>query len=105
MADEIRADYDQLQDIASRFANQAQVIQEMLQNVRSHMQPLEDGGWIGRGSDAFFSEMNDEVLPATERLQKALEEASRVTNQIAQTIRQAEEEASGLFKQYDLSIH
>ncbi len=105
MADEIRADYDQLQDIASRFANQAQVIQEMLQNVRNRMQPLEDGGWIGRGSDAFFSEMNDEVLPATERLQKALEEAARVTNQIMQTVRQAEEEASGLFKQYDLSIH
>ena len=101
MADEIRADYDQLQEIATRFANQSQAVQEMLQQVRNSMSKLEDGGWIGRGSDAFFNEMNSEVLPATERLRHALEEGAQATNRIAQIIRQAEDEASSPFQQID----
>ncbi|MCB0202723.1 MAG: WXG100 family type VII secretion target, partial [Anaerolineae bacterium] len=56
------------------------------------------GGWEGRGSNAFFSEMQGEVLPAVNRLRQAMQEASRITRQIAQTVKQAEEEASSPFK-------
>ncbi len=98
MADTIEANYDQLGQVASRFANQSQAVQQMVQSVRSSMNKLEDGGWEGRGSDAFFTEMNEEVLPATERLRQALEEAGRTTQQIVQTMQQAEEEASTPFR-------
>ncbi len=98
MADEIRVDYDRMEQVAAQFANQSQAIQQMLQKVRGSMDPLESGGWVGRGSDAFFAEMQSEVLPATERLQQALDEASRVTKQIVQTVRQAEEEACSPFR-------
>jgi WXG100 family type VII secretion target len=98
MTDEIRADYDRLEQVASQFANQSQAVQQMLQKVRSSMDPLESGGWVGRGSEAFFSEMQGEVLPATDRLQQALDEANRVTKQIVQTMRQAEEEACSPFR-------
>jgi len=100
MSDEIRADYDRLEQVAGKFANQAQAIQQMLQQVRGSMDPLEGGGWVGKGSDAFFAEMNDEVLPANDRLQQALEEAGRVTKQIIQTVKQAEEDASSPFRAY-----
>ncbi len=98
MTDTIEANYDQLGQVASRFANQSQAVQQMVQSVRSSMNKLEDGGWEGRGSDAFFTEMNAEVLPATERLRQALEEAGRTTQQIIQTMQQAEEEASTPFR-------
>jgi WXG100 family type VII secretion target len=98
MSDEIRADYEQLQQLASRFSQQSQSVQQMLQRVRSSMGKLESGGWIGRGSDAFFSEMQREVLPASERLRQALDEASRTTQNIVSTVRQAEEEASSRFR-------
>ncbi len=98
MTDEIRADYDRLEQVSNHFANQAQAIQQMLQNVRGSMDPLVSGGWIGRGSDSFYAEMESEVLPANERLQQALDEASRVTKQIIQTVKQAEEEASSPFR-------
>ncbi len=98
MYDEIRADYDQLEQVASQFANQSQAIQQMLQNVRGSMDPLEGGGWIGRGSDAFFAEMQSEVIPANERLQQALDEANRVTKQIVQVVKQAEDDASSPFR-------
>jgi WXG100 family type VII secretion target len=70
----------------------------MLEKVRSSMSKLEDGGWIGRGSDAFFQEMNSEVLPASLRLQEVLDEASQVTRAIVQIVQQAEEEASSPFR-------
>ncbi|MCG8346231.1 MAG: WXG100 family type VII secretion target [Chloroflexales bacterium] len=98
MGDEIRADYEQLEDVASRFANQSQVIQQMLEKVRGSMSKLEDGGWIGRGSDAFFQEMNSEVLPASLRLQEVLDEASQVTRAIVQIVQQAEDEACSPFR-------
>ena len=100
MFDEIRADYDQLDQVASQFANQSQAIQQMSQNIRSSMDPLEGGGWIGRGSDAFFAEMQSEIIPANERLEQALDEASRVTRQIVQIVKQAEDEASSPFRAF-----
>lgn len=98
MADEIRADYQQLEQVARQFANQAQSVQQMLSKVKGSMGKLENGGWIGRGSQAFFSEMNGKVMPASTRLQQALSEANRTVKEISQTVRQAEEEASSAFR-------
>ena len=98
MFDEVKADYDRLEQVANRFANTGQTVQQMLQNVKGSMDPLEGGGWIGRGSDSFFDEMNSEILPASERLQQAMEEANRVTRQIIQVMKQGEEEACSPFR-------
>ncbi len=97
MFDEIRADYDQLDQVASQFANQSQAIQQMTQNIRGSMDPLEGGGWIGEAASSFYEEMASLVTPANERLEQALDEASRVTKQISQIVRQAEEESGSFF--------
>lgn len=97
MADEIRVDYRQLSQVASQFSRQATAINQMRQRVRRSMSQLQ-GSWIGKGSDQFFAEMNDKVLPATERLYKALQEASSVTKQIAQLVQQAEQDAAAPFQ-------
>lgn len=96
-AEEIRADYDQLAQVANRFNQQSQQIQQMTQNVQRSMETLRSG-WEGRGSQAFFNEMQGKVLPGVNRLHQAMAQASRTTQQIAQTVRQAEEEASAPFK-------
>jgi WXG100 family type VII secretion target len=97
MSDEIRANYEQLENVANRLARQSQAVQSMLQKVKSSMSKL-DSGWKGRGRDAFFSEMDSVVLPAGQRLQTALQEASTVTKTIMQTVQQAEEESAALFR-------
>jgi WXG100 family type VII secretion target len=97
MADEVKADYEQLEEVANKFSNQSEEIQQMLQTVKNNMDQLEPD-WIGRGSEAFFSEMQSEVLPAVMRLQQALEEANRVTKEVVQTMQDAEEEASSPFR-------
>jgi len=96
--DEIKADYQQLEQVASRFTSQAQIIEQMIQEVRNTMDPLENGGWIGRGSDSFFSEMQGEVLPACQRLLDALHEASQVTKDISATMSRAEDDACAPFR-------
>lgn len=98
MADIIRGDYDQLDQVAAKFASQADEIQQLLQRVRAGQDKLRDG-WIGRGSDAFFAEMEQDVLPATSRLQTALSTANEATKSISQVLKSAEDEASGLFRQ------
>jgi hypothetical protein len=62
------------------------------------MRPLEAGGWQGRGSTAFFNEMNGEILPAMQRLAAALDRARSVTHEIAHVVQQAEEEAARPFR-------
>ncbi len=97
MVDKIAADYQALNKIASQFAQQASEVQKMHQRVNSHVNNLKNGGWIGRGSDAFYREMQDLVLPGVQRLRQVLEEASRATKQVSSDMSQAEEEASSPF--------
>jgi WXG100 family type VII secretion target len=97
MADVIQSDYEQLQQVSQKFQAQAQEIEQMTQKVKQSMSKLE-GSWEGRGSDSFFREMTQLVLPGVTRLNKALAQAAQATAKIAQTLKQAEDEASGLFK-------
>jgi WXG100 family type VII secretion target len=92
-----QANYQELGQVAQKFSQQANQVQQMMNQIRSNMENLQNS-WSGKGSEAFFGEMNDQVIPGINRLQQAMEHASQSTGKMAQTIRQAEEEASGLFK-------
>ena len=97
-APQVRSDYDQLQSIQNTFSSQADAIQRMNQNIKSRMDTLQGGDWIGEGARKFYGEMNDQVLPSLGRFQNALAEAARITRQLAQIMKQAEDEASSFFK-------
>jgi WXG100 family type VII secretion target len=97
-APQVRSDYDQLQTIQNTFNSQADAISKMNNSIKSHMQTLEGGDWIGEGARKFYGEMNDQVMPSLQRLQRALTEAARVTQQISSLMQQAEQEASNVFK-------
>ena len=96
--DIIQVQYDKLQEVAARFGRQAEATAQMQGRVQQSLRALQAGGWEGRGSAAFSGEMNDTVLPATMRLQEAMQKANEVTRQIAAVLRQAEQEASIPFK-------
>ena len=98
MAEVIRVDYDALTKIADQFQNEAEAIEQVLHMVKSSMTPLQNGGWIGKGSDAFFTEMESEILPAVQRLTDALEQAGGVSKQIGDVMKSAEEEAGSPFR-------
>jgi len=93
----IQANYDELTSIANLFAQESSAAEQLMNQIMSLVGELEGGGWIGRGADAFFAEMHDEVEPALQRMVQALEDASSSVKQISSIISQAEQEASGLF--------
>ena len=98
MADIVQADYEQLTAIGHRFQSQSETTVEMQAALLHTMNDLKEGGWIGRGSEAFFTEMESEVLPASRRLGEALLQAHTLVNQIASLIKSAEEAAASPFK-------
>jgi len=93
----IQADYDSLESIANQFSQQASQVEQLSHKIDSLVGSLEGGGWIGRGAQAFYNEMRDEVIPGVERLCQALEDGSSAIKQIANIISQAEQEAGSLF--------
>ncbi len=94
----IQVKYDAVEKIAARFGREAEQVEEMNGRVQRAIQPLQDGGWAGEGSAAFFAEMEQDIFPAVHRLSNALTEAQRVTLEICTIMRQAEEDASAPFR-------
>lgn len=97
-APRVRGDYDSLGKIASSFGQQATQTGQTNRKLTQSMNTLKSGDWVGQGAKAFYREMENEVMPAMNRLAKALEAADRITRQIAKIIKQAEEDASRLFR-------
>lgn len=93
----IRGDYDGLKTIAGTLRSQGDAIKAMNQRIKSAMETLKGGDWIGEGARKYYAEMDGQVMPALQRLANALSEAGRVTQEIASTIKQAEEGAAGCF--------
>ena len=62
MAEVIRVDYPALRQVAVTFRREAQAITEMLKMLLTAMEKLRDDSWIGHGSEAYFAEMDGEVI-------------------------------------------
>ena len=96
-AEVIQARYETLTNIAGRFGRQAEQSSQYAVRVRERMVALQNGGRQGRGAQAFFAEMENEVLPVVGRLSTALSEAQTVTLHIIEILREAEKDAAQLF--------
>jgi WXG100 family type VII secretion target len=96
-APRIRADYDQLGQVAQRFGAAAEASGATLAALQQNLQVLEGGDWVGQGARAFYQEMAQSVLPAFNRLNNALQTAQQVTQAISREMRQAEDAAAAVF--------
>jgi len=96
--DLIQAKYEALEEMATRFGGESEVVEELNGRVQNLMRSLQNGGWEGEGSQAFFTEMENKIFPATTRLTDALEQARTVTLQIKEILQAAEVEAARPFQ-------
>jgi WXG100 family type VII secretion target len=94
----VRVDYDTLENIAGRFARQAESVLDTHRRLERNVQELQNGGWVGKGAIAFFKEMEKDIFPAMMRLRQALEQAQSVTLQMKSIMKATEEEVASLFK-------
>ena len=97
-APKIRFDYSQIDDIAGRFAHEADETQHALKALARAKDELQAGEWIGTGARAFYVEMDAAVLPAMGRLVGALRAAAESARAIRTLARQAEADASAALR-------
>ncbi len=93
----VRSDYDQLKNASQSFSSQADTLNGMNQNLQSCVDTLQGGDWIGQGAQAFYKEWGDSTFPMLKRLQNAMTESARITQQISQIMKDAEDNASKCF--------
>ncbi len=98
-ADVIQVQYETLQEIAAIWGRAQERHQKTREQLQRSVERLQDGGWVGHGAQAFFTEMEQEIFPALDRLIHALGEGQRTTLQIVTIFREAEEEAAQPFRQ------
>lgn len=91
-AEEIQADFEALNKLKERFAQQSALAEQTLNLLRRNLNTLEQGGWIGEGARKFYAEMNDSVMPSVTRLKSALANASTGLGRIVKEMEQADEE-------------
>ena len=97
-ADIIRADYAALHQVVYTFKQESTQVAEFHQALQRALSQLQEGGWMGRNADAFFAEMENKVLPAVRRLIEALAQSHQATQQVAQTLHTADQQAAQQFK-------
>ena len=100
----VQADYHALEEVRQRFSRNAERAAALRSQVEKSANALRQGGWEGRGSSAFFAELDGVVLPAVQRLAAALQQGSVVTQQIATVMRTAEEEAAEPFRGHTSTV-
>ena len=71
---------------------------QLLNQTKGKVEGLHDNQWVGRGSDQFFGEMEQLVLPAMGRLVQALHAAAGAADNIVKIYRNAEDEGQSVFK-------
>lgn len=95
-APRIRADYELLKRIVQIFNRESNATRRSLDRLRSNIDTLQGGDWIGQGATKFYQEMDLEVLPAVERLRAALNHSAQTTQQMSRVMEDAEDEAARL---------
>ncbi len=98
-APRIRADHDALSKVAGQFSQQSDQVSQMTQKLKQKKEVLQGKDWVGKGADKFYAEMDGSVFPSLNRLARALDRAGRITSKISKIMKQAEDDASSLFKQ------
>ncbi len=93
----IQMDYAEGKSCETCFSQYADSTRQLLNSLTRQLDQLSSGGWLGRGAQQFYAEMQEVVLPALERMAAALEDACRCTQRIAQDFQKAEREAGALF--------
>lgn len=94
----IRANYETLEKVSGEFQKLHQMNEQMMRMIQQYSQQLLGQGWKGDAARSFEAEMQQKVLPRLHRLCEALQMAATVTKVVSQTMQDAENQASGLFR-------
>lgn len=90
----LRASHDELPKVSKGFGGESSRVKSTIDRLNRVIQVLEGGDWVGEGATAFYKEMHSEVMPALQRLMKALEMGANVSDKIGRLIDELEQDCT-----------
>jgi WXG100 family type VII secretion target len=96
-ADTVQVDHDAMASISQRFGDQSDQVRAQYDKIMHQLDVLKNGAWIGPNADKYAEIMEGTLLPAIQRLFKALDQAGNTTKEVAKMMRDADEETKSLF--------
>lgn len=97
-APRIRADYEGLQQIAQSFVAESGHIAATTKSVKTLVDALRGGDWVGPGAMAFYQEMDSAIFPGLNRLSAALGDAAQAAARINGLMNGAERDAAAVLR-------
>lgn len=97
MAGQIQINYEEMRGIIQKMKGSQQEVEGIYRTIKQKVDELHRGQWIGKGSDAFFREMEEKVLPGLVKLAAAFGTAAEKAQKICDTVRQADESTKSFF--------
>lgn len=93
----VRLDYEQLKSISHRLRDEGEAIAQLQEKIGERVRDLHQD-WEGEGAQEFFTEMDNELLPALSRLSRALFFTQDTLQRIIKLIHDHDEDTKGFFK-------
>jgi len=93
----IQLKYDELNAIVKKFNSEGEDFAQLATTTRQRLQDLRKD-WMGEAAEKFFTEMEQDLLPALTRVSKALFISQDVLAQVTKIIRETDEENASFFK-------
>lgn len=97
MADIIKMNYGQMEDMAGSLGQAAQDLESMLSEVGNIANMLEGGGLIGAAGDAFSDACRSPLTRALQTLQAKMTELQGDINGAMQDMQSADAETKGMY--------
>ncbi|MCU0499219.1 MAG: WXG100 family type VII secretion target [Anaerolineae bacterium] len=93
----IQINYEETETIAKIFTSEHDRMNRVYTDLKRCVDQLRNG-WVSEGADAFFAEMDDEVLPKVKRLVEALSIAHDQIMQIHEVMSTSEDQCTRSFQ-------
>ena len=98
-SDTIRGEFDGLANLAKIFARQAQSAQRTRSRLKGQVETLRSGGWLGKGANAFYREMDERLLPAFAQLEQAMSGADQLLRKVDKLLHDTEDDVTRIFRE------
>lgn len=85
-----------VQDVIRQVQQQANIVEDVVGEVRSGMQPIVSGGWVGQGADAFVEEVQTRLIPEIMALIASVMGFGGGINSAMDIIQQADNDVLGM---------
>jgi len=97
MATNVHLDYEQCRGIANGFRSDQSEMHQLYSQLKSSVEQLHGGGWVGDAADKWYNVMEGELLPAVNKLGNAQGSIGDTTAKVILIIQQADEGTKGFF--------